>query len=174
MLEPTVRQPAEPYFRCSLFPTFLEADGVRTGRFLLPTFWQIRSPVRAGVEGVPRRYDALLVFDGLFHSVLPYTFRQNHRIHTRPLSIPVAPWHGIPCTAGVADLWLLALDQQTTIHVILSVRLPERSADSDPAYPLIGFEFLRHYEPRLILDYATFPHTSIPDSTIPVGHLELV
>jgi hypothetical protein len=51
--------------------------------------------------------------------------------------------------------------------------MPERPAAAELAHPLIGFEFLRHYEPQLFLDYQTVPHTSIADSTAAVGRLEL-
>jgi hypothetical protein len=169
-----VQPPSDPYFRCSLFPLFVETDGGRVGRFLLPTFWQVRSLLRAGVEGVPQRHDALVVLDDLFHSVLPYSFRQHQRLHTRPLSTSVPPWRGIPCTAAQTDVWLLAVDGRTTLRLVLTVRLPDRPADPDPQYPLIGFEFFRHYQPRVILDYVAFPPPPLPDIPDPVGSFELV
>src|SRR5262249_24631770 len=72
-----------PYFRCSVFPDLVTQDGGRIGRFFLPTSWQIQRATRPGVEGVPRRFDSLLDTENLFHSVLPYRFRHQHRIHTR-------------------------------------------------------------------------------------------
>ena len=170
-------QPAPaPLIRSPLFPTIVEEDGARVGRFLLNTNWQIRRASRPGVEGVPYRLDSLLVLDSLFFAVIPHTICQAHRLHTRPLPALGAapPWRGIPCTFGLADVWLRHADQPTTTRIGLTVRLPLRAADPDPAYPLIGFEFLRHYEPRVVLDYAKFPHTLVPESMEPVGSLDLV
>ena len=165
-----------PLFRSPLFPAIVHEDGERVARFLLSTFWQVRRAARSGVEGVPFRHYSLLVLDNLFFSVLPYSSCQTHRIHTEPLpDLGVAPaWRGIPCTFGLADVWLSHVDQSSTLHLNIPMRLPQRPADPDPPYSLIGYELLRHYEPRLVLDYAAFPHTLVPDVTVPVGSLELV
>ncbi len=169
-----MQSPSSPLFRSPLSPAFVHEEGERVGRFLLGTRWQVRRAGRPGVQGVPFHRDSLFVLDDLFFSVLPYSFCQTWRIHTRPLlelgSAP--PWRGIPCTFALADIWLLHAEQPTTMRLNLTVRLPERPADPDPPYPLIGFEFLRHYEPRLLLDYAAFPHTILLDSTAQVGRLE--
>jgi hypothetical protein len=163
---------AKPYFRCPLFPDLVSHDGGRIGRFFLPTSWQIRRATRAGVEGAPRRYDSLLNANDLYHSVLPYEFRRQHHIDTRPLAIPMPPWRDVPCTAATADIWLLSANKKATMRLSLLVRLPKRRVESEPPHPLIGYEFLRHYEPRLVVNFTTIPHVLPFDSTTSVGHLE--
>jgi hypothetical protein len=169
-------QPPTPLCHSPLYPAYVREDSGIVGRVLLATSWQVRRATRPGVEGVPFRLHSLLVLDDLFFSVIPWSVCQAQRIHTRALTDlgPAPSWRGIPCTFGLADVWLRHAEQPTTTHLSLTVRLPERSADPDPPYPLIGFEFLRHYQPRLVVDYAAFPQANLPDATIPVGRLELV
>jgi hypothetical protein len=117
-----------------------------------------------------------MVLDDLFFSVIPHTVCRTHRLHTRPLPDlgTAPPWQGIRCTFALADVWLHHADQPTTHRLNLTVRLPERPADPDPPFPLIGFEFLRHYQPRLVLDCTNFPHTFVTEPAVPVGSAEWV
>jgi hypothetical protein len=167
--------PASSFFRTSLYPTFVEVQGHRVPRVILHTSWQVRRPDGAGVVGIPRQFNSLLAVEELFFSVLPFTFRDRHRIDARPISGSAPAWRGIPCTFGVAELWLPSADSPTMLRLSLQVLLPERVADPEPLYPLLGAEFLRRYEPRLVLDFAAFqydPEAAASSLASPVGVLE--
>jgi hypothetical protein len=164
-----------PLFQSPLLPVFLAGrEGHLVGRFRAVTSWQVRREHGSGVEGTPKGLDSLLVFDDQFFSVLPFTFRQDQRIHTSPRPGNAPAWQGVPCTFGEADVWFLHLHQPTTMRFTLLFLLPERSADPEPWLPLLGSEFLRHFSLRVVLEYANFPPGEVPAVAVPVGRLEWV
>jgi hypothetical protein len=159
-------------FRASLYPAFRRVEGNQVPRFLLWTAWQVRGASREGVHGIPTSaLPSLLALDELFDAVLPHDFRTAHRIHTLPHPGEARPWRGVPCDLGLCTLWLFSEDFASTLQLRLVARLPRGRTSPEPLYPLIGAEFLRHYQPRLSLWYDRFRYGLSAGLTEPVGRL---
>jgi hypothetical protein len=159
------------YFRAPLYPYLGPADGGQPPRFLLPTSWQVLRPDGARVLGHPWQWRSLLALDDLFLSVLPFTFRTANRVHVRQRSGAVRPWNDIPCDLGECTVWVVDPELGSSLQLSLTVRLPQRPASPEPSHPLIGTEFLRHYEPRLSLWYRRFAYGEPANENEPVGRI---
>ena len=167
-------------FSCSLFPHVEWARGQAIARFLLPTSWQVRRRPWKGRQGgvVPRPHElrSLLVLEGLYWSVLPYTLRTAYSIDVLQLIGPGPAWQGVPCDLGRVHVWLLDrnVPQDRTFNH-LPFLLPRGPLPNEPTFPLFGQEFLRTLGWRVTLDFPGFPAGGPTSFTNPdpVGHLEL-
>jgi hypothetical protein len=163
---------ASPFFSAWLFPVFRRIEDQQSPRFLLQTLWEVRQAEGNGVPAKPAFLESLLVLDDLFVSVLPHAFSHGHGVEVLPSPGAAAPWRGIPCDLGSAAFRLVGTDgSQQTFRV--RVRLPRQPLTPvDPTRPLLGTEFLRHYEPRLLLDYERCRWGASSNLTDPVGSID--
>jgi hypothetical protein len=160
-----------PLFRAPLYPALRRVEGNQVPRFLLATAWEVQQSEGVGALARPWGSYALLVLDHLFVSVLPFDFRTSSRIHVQPRPGIAQAWNDVPCDLGDCTFWLVDPRRGTTLQLRLTVRLPQRRAAAEPIYPLLGTQFLRHYEPRLTLGYERFSYGLSASLTEPVGHI---
>ena len=162
--------PDEPFFQAALFPSLMRRGRSQTPRFLIKTRWEVAGsrPGRSEFQKV----DSLLALDDLYVSFLPFTFRQEYAIMPRPVSWPVGSWNGVECDFAETMIRLPSLDTDSGFDFRLLVRLPRARANPEPVRPLIGSEFLRHYCPRVLLEYSAFTWGMNPDIGSAVGFME--